>query len=161
MRYEEILRRLHEAGVRFLVVGGLAVNLHGVPRLTYDLDIIASWDEDNLKRLIDELLKLGYKPRLPVDPFDLLHPELRRIWIEKKNLKSFTFFNDRDPTCEVDLLLVYDKGFDSLHSRRRVIGVEGYEIPVVSLNDLIEMKRVTGRKQDLSDIEALEITRDA
>ena len=57
MYYEEIFRALERHGVRYLVIGGIAVNIYGFSRVTGDLDIIVSFEKGNLKKLVDLLLK--------------------------------------------------------------------------------------------------------
>ncbi len=71
MFYDELMVEMQKNGIRYLLVGGLAVNLHGVPRFTHDVDIIISMEPSNVLKLNMVLKKLGYKPRLPVDPDDI------------------------------------------------------------------------------------------
>ena len=51
--YLAIFRRLNEAGVRYAVAGGMAVNLHGIPRMTYDIDLVLRLDDRNLAAFVD------------------------------------------------------------------------------------------------------------
>ena len=67
MLYEEILKKLHDEKFEYLIVGGLAVNLHGYTRATADLDIILLLCDENIKKFIDVIKPLGYKPRIPVE----------------------------------------------------------------------------------------------
>ena len=64
--YVSLLRALADAGVEFAVAGGFAVVLHGVPRMTFDLDIVVDLGADNLSRLVAALRSEGFRPRLPV-----------------------------------------------------------------------------------------------
>src|SRR5579864_7886909 len=91
--YESILRALEKHEVRYAIVGGVAVNLHGIPRMTADLDLIVDLSKENLEKLLTAMKEVGYLPRLPVAPEELLSPEKREEWITQKNLMVFTFRN--------------------------------------------------------------------
>ncbi len=156
MFYEEVLAKLVEANVRFVVVGAVAMNLHGVPRMTADLDLLADLSPANLSALIQVLEQLGYKPRLPVSAAELLDPERRREWVEQRNLKAFTFVHPLRPLQEVDLLLESPVPFDAADRAKRVLAAGHLRIPVISLDHLIAMKRAAGRAQDAADAETLE-----
>lgn len=155
MFYFEILNVLYKKKIKYLIVGGLAVNLHGVPRVTQDIDIIISMDEDNISTLIESLKELGYIPRLPVDPKGLINPLIVRDWIEKRNLKAFTFYNKKDNFKEIDIVLSHPLTFDQAYQNKIVKKVEKIKINLIAIEDLITMKNSAGRKQDLSDVKLL------
>ncbi len=97
MYYFELLQKLSEHNIEYLIVGGLAVNLYGVPRVTQDIDIIIAFEKSNLVRLRNVLKELGYVPRLPgVNPEDLADAEKREDWIKNRNLKAFSFYHAKD-----------------------------------------------------------------
>jgi hypothetical protein len=73
----EILSRLNKAGVRYLIVGGLAVVYHGYSRFTSDLDLIIAFDEENILKAINTFENLGYIPRALVKAIDLCDAEKR------------------------------------------------------------------------------------
>jgi hypothetical protein len=64
--FDMIFAVLQRAGVRYLVVGGVAVVLHGHPRFTADLDLVVALDPKNARAAIEALGVLGYRPRAPV-----------------------------------------------------------------------------------------------
>ncbi|MEW6188151.1 MAG: hypothetical protein AB1585_20735, partial [Thermodesulfobacteriota bacterium] len=103
MYYFEILEALFKKKVEYLIVGGLAVNLYGVPRVTQDIDLIVSTTKTNITKMLAVLKKLGYLPRLPVDPKDLIDPEKVKDWVENRNLKAFSFYHKRDNFKVVDI----------------------------------------------------------
>jgi hypothetical protein len=154
--YEDVLAALVDSRVRFLVVGAIAMNLHGVPRMTADLDLLADVSAPNLSALIRALEALGYKPRLPVPATALLDPEQRREWVERRNLKAFTFVHSVRPLQEVDLILASSIPFEEADRAKTVLTAGGLSIPVISLDHLISMKRAASRAQDAADVEALE-----
>jgi predicted nucleotidyltransferase len=153
--YLNIFRQLNRKGVDYILVGGLAVNFHGVPRMTYDLDLAILLNPDNLLAFINQLTDWGYRPKAPVDPMNLLDDKKRDEWIKEKNLKAFNFYHDNSPVGEIDLVLEFPFSYNELKSRMVVFKVQDVEIPTVSIPDLIKIKLHSGRKQDLSDIESL------
>jgi hypothetical protein len=66
--YKEIFNGLNQAGIDYLVVGGLAVNFHGIPRMTYDQDLMHLLEPENILKMVNQVAHWGYRPRAPVDP---------------------------------------------------------------------------------------------
>ncbi len=155
MFYESVFLALAQHGVRYAVAGGVAVNLHGIPRMTADLDLVVDLEVDNLRCLLKAMHQLGYRPRLPLPAEDLLRVEKRRDWVENRNLHAFTFWNQNKPFEEVDVLLQASEIPDIIE---RAIGLqlESITIFLVDLDDLIMMKRAADREQDRADLAALE-----
>jgi hypothetical protein len=149
--YFDVFSALHAHGVRYLIVGGLAVNLHGVPRMTFDLDIVVDLAPANVGALLDALASLGYVPRLPVPARELTDPLKREAWIRDRNLKAFTFIDPQKATRVVDVLLDHPLDFAAAWASRADMPVEGLSLPTVSRADLITMKDAAGRPQDASD----------
>lgn len=81
MYYFEILEGLYKRDVRYLIVGGLSVNLYGVPRVTQDIDIVIAMSKENILKITSLLEKSGYIPRLPINPEDLANPRNVKDWI--------------------------------------------------------------------------------
>ncbi len=155
MIYYDILSNFYKDGVKYLIVGGLAVNIHGVPRLTQDIDIIISMEKDNILKLCQCLNKLGYKPRLPVNPEDLSNPVVLNEWVSEKNMKAFSFYNKENSLKVVDIVISHPLDFNLAYSKKEEISIKQIKIPVVALDDLIKMKESSGRGKDLSDIKML------
>lgn len=155
MFYFEILEGLYKSKVRYLIVGGLSVNLYGVPRMTQDIDIITAMDRENILKITSLLKELGYIPRLPVNPDDLANPDKVKNWIENKNLKAFSFYHKKDTYKVIDIVLVHPLDFEKSFENRTVKKAEDVEIYLASIDDVIKMKEFSGRSQDFSDIEML------
>lgn len=155
MFYQEIFQALHRAGVRYLVAGGVALNLHGVPRMTADLDLAVALDRENLEAALDALAGQGLRPSLPVPARDVLDPAKRARWREEKNLVAFPLHSPTRPFEAVDLLIHADLDFEAAWGRRLAVQVAGVEVPVLGLDDLVALKRRAGRPQDLADADAL------
>jgi predicted nucleotidyltransferase len=158
--YQRIFKELDDQNIDFLVVGGLAVNFHGIPRMTYDIDLMIRLEPSNIEKAVSVLSNWGYRPRLPVDPRDLANEKKRTEWIQHKNMKAFTFYSEHQPIGEIDLVIDSPIPYDKLKAGAIRIQSEGVIIPVISLPDLIVLKQQAGRKQDLSDVEALKKIRE-
>src|SRR3972149_4970977 len=154
MFYEEVFESLNEARVDYVVAGGVALVLHGVVRLTADLDLAVSLSPDNLEKFVSVMEKLGYKPKAPVRAKDLADPDKREDWIRKKNMRVFSFHHLARPVL-IDIFIEENIKFSELRKHSITIKAGEISIPVVSADDLIKMKRASGRPQDLADIEAL------
>ncbi len=156
MYYEEIFRKLNDANADYLVAGGMAVNLHGVPRLTQDLDLLPDLSEDNLLKIVGILDDLGYLPRIPEKPSLFADPAIRERWRNEKNMKVFSFFHRELPFQEIDLMFDVPVSFEEASRNKIVKRAADLVIPLVSIPDLIRLKEAAGRKHDLSDIRMLQ-----
>jgi hypothetical protein len=156
MYYEEIFRSLNKTRVRYLVVGGVAIVLHGVVRLTVDLDIMLDLEKKNIGLFLDAMKSSGYKPKIPVHPEEFADSAKRDLWRTEKNMLVFSFFNPKKPFEELDVFIRNPIDFSEAYDKRKVYEVSGASIPVVSLDDLKKLKKLSGRKQDEADIAALE-----
>jgi predicted nucleotidyltransferase len=153
---ESIVRALNDAGVRYLVVGGLAVVAHGHVRFTADVDLLLDLDEPNLEHALAALENLGYRPRAPVPLRDFAVAAERESWIHEKGLTVFSLFSDSHPATEIDLFVDDPLGFDDAYTRAAMMDVgPGITATFVGLDDLIRLKRAAGRPQDMLDLEKL------
>jgi len=153
--YEGILVELSKQNARYLVVGAVAMNAHGYFRSTYDLDIMPDLSEKNLDKFLNVLKQKKYKPRVPVNPEELKDSKKREEWYNEKNMGVFSFWRDND-TSEIDLLIYHPIDFEKAYERKSIVHLQGINIPVASVKDLIEMKKISGRDKDLLDIKTLE-----
>jgi hypothetical protein len=87
--FAPLFRALNDAGVRYVVVGGLAVVLHGHARLTADVDLVVDLDEEQAKKAIDALVDMGLQPRVPVDPTEFADRSIREGWIRDRGMQVF------------------------------------------------------------------------
>lgn len=154
--YEEIFEKLNKRGIDYVVVGGLAVVLHGVVRLTADLDLMVHLEEDNLRKFLSIMGELGYRPKMPVNADDFVSPKNRAQWINKKNMKVFSFFHPEMPVVLVDVFIDEPIDYKIIKADAVEIMSGNVAIPVVSIKNLIKLKQISGRPQDIADIKALE-----
>ncbi len=150
-----ILQALWTCEVAYVVIGGVAVALWGIPRTTVDLDLMVRLEEENLERLWQCLERLGLRPRQPVSLQDVKHPRSRTRLVQEKGMRVLTFENPEDPLEVVDVLMEEPVPFEDVYARRKVFQVGSFGIPVASIQDLVALKARAGRPVDRADIEAL------
>ena len=156
MLYEELFRRLAAARIRYVVVGGVALVLHGVVRFTADLDLMVGLDHKNLWTFLEAMEDLGYRPKLPLRAEDLANPRVRAEWKEIRGMQVFAFYHTQWPMELVDVLIDEPIDFAAVERDRPIFTARGIEIPVISIPHLKQLKALSGRPQDLADIQALE-----
>lgn len=153
--YERLFKEFAENKLRYLVIGGIAVNFHGFARATGDLDIVLWLTETEILKFIDIVEPLGFKPRIPVPFKDLAIAEKRQEWIEQKKMKAFSLNHSTNPFEVIDVMIEVPFQFDELYARRVSMPFQGIQIPVVGIADLIKLKEWAGRERDKIDIKAL------
>jgi len=153
---EPVIAALNRANVRYVVVGGLAVVLHGFARLTADIDLIVDLSPAEARKAIDVLVALGFRPRPPVDPYGFADPEVRSAWVREKGMRVFSLHDPANPMRELDLFVEHPIPFDLLWQRSEVVPLTTTSVRVAAIVDLIALKRMAGRPEDSRDIEALE-----
>jgi len=151
-----IFAALEAAGVKYLVVGGLATILHGYVRITGDVDLIVHLEPENCRKAMEVLTQLGFKPRAPVNPLDFANPQIRHDWVESKGLAVLSFFKMDELPIDVDVFVEEPFDFEELWRKRMARAVKGTNINVLDMESLIAMKRSLARPQDLIDVQKLE-----
>ena len=140
--YKEMLQCLLEENVRFLLVGAYAVAVHGFPRATKDIDFFVWATPENAANLMRALAKFG----APLDDIS-----------ESDFSSEGIIFQIGNSPRRIDIITnISGVKFEQAYANRKAIFLEGIEVPVISLQDLIANKRASGRMQDLADIEKLE-----
>lgn len=156
MFYLDLFSTLSRHRVNYLLIGGLAVSLYGVERATMDIDITVATSPDNLAALLDAARELKLTPVLPVPVEALTDIELLRRWHAERNLEPFALRAPGLAGVTVDILPFPPVDYDQMRMRAVMFEIGEVQIPVVSIPDLIALKRAVGRPIDLSDITHLE-----
>jgi predicted nucleotidyltransferase len=140
--YRDMLQCLLEEKVRFLLVGAYAVAVYGYPRATKDIDIFVRAAPENASSLMKALLRFG----APVS--DISESDFSREGV---------VFQIGSSPRRIDILTrISGVDFERAYANRQTVSVEGMDVPVISLKDLIANKRASGRTQDLADLEKLQ-----
>lgn len=151
-----VIDALNLAQVRYVIVGGFAAIMHGHDRATSDLDIVVDLGVAEAKKAITALVSIGLRPRVPVDPLDFADPAKRREWKGDKNAVVFTLIDPQNPMFVVDLFIEPPMEFEALFGRAKTIQLKKQSVRVCCIDDLIAMKKKSGRPQDLLDIQVLQ-----
>ena len=147
---ERVCGALNQSGVRYVLVGGYAVSLHGAIRGTLDIDVALRWTKHDLIKAEDALQKIGLVSRLPITALDVF--KYRNEYIQNRNLIAWNFHNPVDPSELLDIIINFDaKGKRAVYKQLPTI-----LIPVLNIKDLIDMKKASGRPQDIEDVNALD-----
>jgi len=139
--FRAFIKLLNDHDVKYLIVGGYAVALHGYPRYTKDLDFWVWLNQENAEKIIKTLHKFGFAA-LGLTTDDFLNAE---------NVVQLGY-----PPNQIDLITeVTGLTFEPCFANRQEVEMEGLKINFIALDDLIENKRQTGRLQDKADVEKL------
>jgi hypothetical protein len=155
--FEAIVSALNAASVRFLVVGGVAVNAHGYLRFTKDVDLVIRLSRDDIVAAFRALAEIDYRPSVPITAEQFADPMLREQWRREKGMLVLKFWSDRHRETPLDVF-IYEP-FDFAGEELVALRPEGageLRVGFASIPSLIAMKREAGRDQDRMDIEKLE-----
>jgi hypothetical protein len=141
-RLLDVFASFHRHEVKYLVIGGIAAVLHGVPRATFDLDILIEASPDNAQRLLEALTEANFATATLTTADELLAHEI-------------TIFKDR---VRIDVQTSTPGiRFEDAWQNRVAMTYQGQEFYVASKTDVIDSKRAAGRDKDLEDVRMLEI----
>ncbi len=144
-RLEKVFASFQNHEVRYVVIGGIASILYGVPRATFDLDILIEASQENARRLLNALSEAGLGTAALTTPEDILVNEI-------------TIFKDR---VRIDVQTsTPGLSFQMAWKRRITMEYQGQKFYIVSREDLISSKRASGRKVDIEDVRLLELPDD-
>lgn len=153
---EAVVGALNEAGVRYLIVGGFAVNAHGYLRATRDLDLVIQLNPENLRRGLECLFEVGYRMAIPVTIEDFANPVNRETWRAEKGMIVLKLWSDDHRRTPIDVFVYepfdFEREFE--HSILNELAPRLFA-RIVSREALMLMKQEAGRPQDLVDIEEL------
>ena len=153
--FAALFSMLAAARTRYVVVGGLAVLLHGIDRLTADVDLVLDLAPEATGDTVRALTAAGYRPMAPVDPMELADPERRSEWRTKRRMQVFSFWDSTNARPTVDVMLKSPVPFEELWTQATLFPIAGVEVRVASIPHLIRLKEAAGRPGDLADVARL------
>ncbi len=138
--YQDVLKSFHSRKVKYVVIGGIAVGAHGLPRNTFDLDVLIEATEENAKKLLDAMIEARYGSATLTNAATVAK-------------RQITIFLDR---LRIDVItdcpgLTFATAWKNKVANRRY----GFPLYFASIDDLIRAKRAAGRPQDLEDVAVL------
>ena len=139
--FRDLLTRLNESGVKYLLVGAYALAAHGFPRNTKDIDIFYDLTAENASRLMSALDRFGFGDvGLSAEDFQ----------------QSGQIVQLGYPPNRIDLInSISGIGFDEAWPNRVTIVIGDVSVPVISREDFLRNKKASGRLSDLADAERL------
>ena len=141
-RLQGVFRFFQQHDVKYVVIGGIASVLHGVPRATFDLDILIEATQKNAQQLLTALIDAGFGTAILTTPKAIIENEI-------------TIFKDK---IRIDVQ-TYTPGieFSEVWERRKTVEYQGQEFYILSKQDLLTSKRTAGRPVDMEDVRLLEL----
>ena len=139
--FEDFVALLNQCGVTYMVVGGYALAFHGKPRHTGDLDIWIGLSDDNAQKMEGVL-----------NDFGMASLGLKKIdFLQKGGITQIGY-----PPLRIDILNEIDGvDFSEAYGNKLIIDIDGLQVNYIGLDDLIKNKQASGRKQDITDVNAL------
>ena len=150
--FKKLFSSLNKASIKYMLAGGIAVNLYGIERATADVDIALELEKGNLLKFINVAEKLGLRPKIPVKLGDFIDPEKRRSWRMDKGMLVFSLYDPKNPFFLIDIFTEIPFDFDAIYKQRKKVKFENIFIPVVPIKELIAMKEKSDRPQDRADV---------
>jgi hypothetical protein len=136
--FRRFFEALEREGVRYLVIGGVAVNLYGIERATGDVDISLAMSEENIARFIGVIKGLGFKPNVPVKIEDLADAAERQKWVTDKGMVVLSMFDPKNSFFTIDVMVEETFDFDKAYKERSKIRAWDTVLSVASMKDLIQ-----------------------
>jgi len=156
MKTVELLQALSDGQVQYVLVGGLAVQLHGFLRSTFHIDLVLAMNDGNLSRFIAIAQGYGLVPVIPVPMDSLRNARLIDQWHREKGMLAFALREPHIGGSVVDVLVRSDVPYDRLMANAVAGELFGRKVWIASIDDLLVMKRIANRPKDQLDIAALE-----
>jgi hypothetical protein len=141
-RLQDVFKSFQRHEVKYMVIGGVASVLYGIPRVTFDLDILIDATCDNAQRLLNALVEAGFGTATMTNAQEVIAHEI-------------TVFNDR---VRIDVQTkTPGVSFQDAWPRRKTITYQGQDFFILSKEDLIASKRASARQVDIEDVRLLEL----
>lgn len=156
MKIVELLQSLADDEVQYVLVGGLAVQLHGFLRATFDVDLVLAMNDENLLRFIGVAKRYGLVPGIPVPIDSLRNAAQIDQWHREKGMLAFSLREQQAAGGVVDVLVRPPIPFERLRANAVTGMLFGRSVAIASIDDLLAMKQCANRPKDQLDIVALE-----
>ena len=156
----DLIKLLAESDTDYVLVGGLAVALHGYQRVTMDVDVVLAMNPENIERFVSRAKAAGLRPTMPVAIESLANAAQLEQWRREKGMLAFGLHGAEAQATVLDVLIAPVIPYADLRRDACMIDAGPYRIPVASIDHLIAMKIGSGRGKDVIDIAELEKLRD-
>ncbi len=140
--FKEFIQLLNDNQVRYLIVGGYAVALHGYPRYTKDIDIWVELARENAARIVKALDQFGFASLGLKENDFLVEDQIIQLGYAPNRIDILT--------------TLPGVTFEGCYDKRLLVEIDGVKASFIDLDNLRKNKKATGRLQDLADLEKLE-----
>ncbi len=140
--FKEFIQLLNDNQVRYLIVGGYAVALHGYPRYTKDIDIWIELTQENATRIVKTLDQFGFASLGLKESDFLVEDQIIQLGYAPNRIDILTTLTGVT--------------FEECYDLRLLVEIDGVKVSFIDLDNLRKNKKATGRLQDLADLEKLE-----
>lgn len=155
MKTADLLQSLSDEQVQYVLVGGMAVQLHGFLRATFDIDLVLAMGDENIVRFIAVAKRYGLVPAIPVPIESLRSADQIGQWHREKGMLAFALREPQIGGSVVDILVRPEVPFDRLMANAVAGELFSRRVWIASIEDLITMKHIANRPKDQLDIVAL------
>ena len=156
MNTAELLHSLSAGHVQYVLVGGMAVQLHGFMRSTFGIDLVLAMNDENMARFIEVAKRFGLVPSIPVAIESLRNSSQIEQWHREKGMLAFALREPQAGGGVVDILVRPEVPFEQLMKNAVAGKLFGKQVWIAAIDDLLTMKRIANRPKDRLDIEALQ-----
>jgi predicted nucleotidyltransferase len=139
--FKELLKLFNQKNVKYMLIGGYAVSIHGFVRATNDIDLVVSNDAENARNIVAALAEFGFSSGSLSEEHFTEGKQVVRMGVEPIKIEILNYLEG--------------PGFAGAYERRKTVHVEDIKIDVISLEDLYANKAAVGGQQDIADIEKL------
>jgi hypothetical protein len=155
MFYTTLFSELNTHNIDYLLIGGLAVNLYGVPRFTMDVDLIIDFNQKNIDNLGNCIKTLGLYTKDSIKLETLVDTQKRKALIKEQQMAAVTLLSHSSMVPMVQILIHHQLDFQKAYSNSITRDLAGIPVRLASIEDLVILKKTTRRSQDNSDISHL------
>lgn len=149
--FKQLIPLLAAAEIEFIIIGGVAANVHGSARLTKDLDIVYRRTDENISRIVQAFA--------PINPYLRGAPPGLPFRFDKGTMKRGLNFTLTTSLGDIDLLgeIAGGGSYENLAANAVTIELFGVKCLCLNLEQLIASKRAAGRPKDIESIAELEL----
>ncbi len=156
MKVAELLSSLSEGQALYVLLGGIAVQLHRYMRSAFDINLVLAMNDENLVRFIEVAKRFGLIPTILVPIDSLRNTDQIEQWYPEKGMLALALREPQIGGSVVDILVRSDVTYEQLKKNAIAGELFSQRVWIAYIDDLLTMKRVENRSKDRLDIEALE-----
>jgi len=143
-----VLCAFQESGVRYVLVGGLAVLLHGIDRLTADIDLVVDLAPEQAAKAVETLLAPGFRANAPIDARQFADEAVRTRWQRESGMLVLSFWDPQNRCPTVDLFADHPMDFEGLYADSLLLPLSAASVRVAGVEHLTMHKTKNRMRPD-------------